>query len=50
MKLILEGDDKKVNQIYKELIYRCKRDKIQMTLSDVEIKQVEKVEKPKKLK
>ncbi len=36
MKIIIEGDDKKVNQIYKELIYRCKRDNVKMTISDVE--------------
>jgi hypothetical protein len=58
MKLILEGNKKQVNQIRKELIFRCKRDKVYMsvieeietTISDVEIKQVEKVEKPKNKK
>jgi len=36
MKIIIEGVDKKVNQIYKELIYRCKLDNVKMTISDVE--------------
>lgn len=50
MKLILEGEQKKVNQIKKELVYRCKRDGIHLSVIDEEVKQVEKVEKPKKVK
>jgi len=37
MKIVIEGNDKKVNQIYKELVPRIKRDNLNIEISGQKI-------------
>ncbi len=34
MKIIIEGDEKKVKQLFRELIPRCKRDKVELKVDE----------------
>lgn len=34
MKIVLEGDEKKIKQLIKELTHRCKRDKVELKVEE----------------